>query len=59
MYAIRSYYGIDRAIREFSALAHTVIVVCTDEPTSLTDAYAFIKVMAMDNPGIDIRVVVT
>ncbi len=50
--------GIDRAIREFSAIAHTVIVVCTDEPTSLTDAYAFIKVMAMDNPRIDIRIVV-
>jgi len=36
----------------------TILVVTTDEPTSLTDAYAFIKVTHSERPGADIRVVV-
>ncbi|MBE6459356.1 MAG: MinD/ParA family protein, partial [Alphaproteobacteria bacterium] len=31
---------------------------CTDEPTSLTDAYAFIKIMTMQYPKSDINIVV-
>jgi len=34
------------------------LVLTMDEPTSLTDAYAFIKVMTIENPGTDIRIVV-
>jgi len=34
------------------------MVVTTDEPTALTDAYAFIKVTHMERPGTDMRVVV-
>ncbi len=34
------------------------IVLVSDEPTSLTDAYAFIKLLTMQEPGADIRVVV-
>ena len=33
-------------------------MVTTDEPTSLTDAYAFIKVTHMERPGTDMRIVV-
>jgi flagellar biosynthesis protein FlhG len=35
--------GVDRTVRLFSALATRTLLVTTDEPTSLTDAYAFIK----------------
>ena len=35
-----------------------IIVLCTDEPTSLTDAYAFIKIMAMQYPKSDLNVVI-
>lgn len=35
--------GIEQHVQMMSSLASRVIVVLTDEPTSLTDAYAFIK----------------
>lgn len=35
--------GIEQHVQIMSALAGKVIVIVTDEPTSLTDAYAFIK----------------
>ncbi len=35
--------GVDRTVRMFSATAIHTLLVTTDEPTSLTDAYAFIK----------------
>lgn len=50
--------GIDRTVRQLAAQAQTVLVVTTEEPTSLTDAYALIKVMQRDRPDADIRVVV-
>ena len=38
--------GIDSNVLGFCAAAHEVVVVICDEPASLTDAYAMIKVMA-------------
>lgn len=35
--------GVDRTVRMMSASATKTLLVVTDEPTSLTDAYAFIK----------------
>lgn len=35
--------GVDRTVRMMSASATKTFLVVTDEPTSLTDAYAFIK----------------
>lgn len=35
--------GIEQHVQVMSAIASRVVVVVTDEPTSLTDAYAFIK----------------
>lgn len=35
--------GVDRTVRMLSATATRTLLVATDEPTSLTDAYAFIK----------------
>ena len=38
--------GLDRAVRRMSAWADTLLVVTTEEPTSLTDAYAALKLHA-------------
>ena len=50
--------GIDRTVRNLSNRAGTIIVVTSTEPTSLTDAYAFIKVSLQGNASADIRIVV-
>lgn len=45
--------GIEQHVQVMSSLASKVIVVLTDEPTSLTDAYAFIKLCATrENPPV-------
>ena len=50
--------GVDRAVRQMAGPAAITLVVITDEPTSLTDAYAFIKLSHAANPDADLRVVV-
>lgn len=50
--------GVEKTVRQLAANAGTILVVATDEPTSLTDAYAFIKVTHLERPGTDMRVVV-
>ncbi len=50
--------GIERTVRFLAARAQTCLVVTTDEPTAMTDAYAFIKLLAMNRPGADLRLVV-
>ena len=50
--------GLDRAVRRMSAWADVLLVLATDEPTSLTDAYAVMKLHAADRPQGDVRVVV-
>jgi len=50
--------GVERTVRQLTANVGTVIVVATDEPTSLTDAYAFIKVTHMERPHLNIRIVI-
>ena len=50
--------GIDTTQLLLASIGGTVLVVVTDEPTSLTDAYAFIKVASRLMPRPDMRVVV-
>lgn len=50
--------GIDRTVRFMAAAADKTFVVTTDEPTSLTDAYAFIKLSHAAGQSDNIRVVV-
>jgi flagellar biosynthesis protein FlhG len=50
--------GVDRPVRQMAGPAAITYVVLTDEPTSLTDAYAFIKLARAANPQADLRVVV-
>ena len=50
--------GIDKTVRFMAAGADDVFVVSTDEPTSLTDAYAFIKLSHAAGHADNIHVVV-
>jgi flagellar biosynthesis protein FlhG len=50
--------GIDKTVRFMAAAADATFVVTTDEPTALTDAYAFIKLSHAAGHGENIRVVV-
>jgi flagellar biosynthesis protein FlhG len=50
--------GIDRTVRRISAWSDVLLVVATDEPTSLTDAYAVLKLQNLDRPDGNPRIVV-
>jgi len=56
--------GLDAATRRMAAWADVLLVVATDEPTSLTDAYAVLKLHAADRAALpgqlaaDVRIVV-
>ncbi len=50
--------GLDRSVRRMAAVADILLVVATEEPTSLTDAYAVLKLAAADRPGGDVRLVI-
>lgn len=50
--------GLDRGVRTLAAGADLLLVVATAEPTSLTDAYAVLKLHRRDRPGGDARLVV-
>jgi flagellar biosynthesis protein FlhG len=50
--------GLERPVRILASQTRACFVVSTDEPTSITDAYAFIKVTARDGLTEDIRIVV-
>ncbi len=50
--------GIEKTVRQIAGLAGTCLVVTNDEPTALTDAYAFIKLSVLQNREADLRVVV-
>ena len=50
--------GLEGGVRQVAAWADTLLVLATDEPTSLTDAYATLKLHAADRPSGDMRLVV-
>lgn len=50
--------GLDRSVRDVAAAADTLLVVATEEPTSLTDAYAVLKLHRTDRAAGDQRVVI-
>jgi len=49
--------GVERTVRQLSHYAGTCIVMLTDEPTSLTDAYAFIKASHAERTQTEFRFV--
>jgi len=50
--------GIERPVRQMAGAAAFSYIVINDEPTSLTDAYAFIKLSRAADPKADLRIVV-
>lgn len=50
--------GVGGTVKGLSQVAPRCFIVVTDEPTSLTDGYAFIKVMRYMYPWMDIEIVV-
>lgn len=50
--------GVDRTVRMFSASAARTLLVTTDEPTALTDGYAFIKLGSAAGVAKDVGIVV-
>ncbi len=50
--------GLDRTARRLASVADTLLVVTTEEPTAVTDAYACLKLAALDRPGGDRRIIV-
>jgi flagellar biosynthesis protein FlhG len=50
--------GVDAPMRALTPPAGATLVVATDEPTSLTDAYAYIKLTVMERRDADLRIVV-
>jgi len=43
--------GLERAVRRMASFSDVLLVVATEEPTSLTDAYAVLKLHASDADG--------
>ena len=50
--------GVEEHVRALAGTATRCIVVVTDEPTSLTDAYAFIKLFTAGGATMDIGIVI-
>ncbi|MCL2505740.1 MAG: AAA family ATPase [Alphaproteobacteria bacterium] len=50
--------GIEKIVRQLAGAAKKKYVIINDEPTSLTDAYAFIKVSLLTDKNLDIRIIV-
>lgn len=50
--------GVSKSVKILSGTADNVIVLCTDEPSSLTEAYAYIKVMSSQYPKCLIQMVI-
>lgn len=50
--------GVESHVRTLTHAAGHTIVVITDEPTSLTDAYAFIKIALQSKPDMKFSIVV-
>ena len=50
--------GIERTVRHMAAQSRACLVITTDEPTAITDAYAYIKLTALERLADGIRVIV-
>jgi len=50
--------GLSKSVLSFALAAKEVIIVATPEPTSITDAYAMIKTIVMEDSNKDIKVII-
>ncbi len=49
--------GVQATQRRLLAMADLALIVATEEPTSLTDAYAVLKLLRRDRPDADARII--
>ena len=49
--------GVQIAQRRLLAMADLALIIATEEPTSLTDAYAVLKLLRRDRPDADARII--
>ena len=50
--------GLDQSVRRLMLAADEAVIMTTEEPTALTDAYALIKAMHRQKPGLLPRIIV-
>ena len=50
--------GIEQAVQSLAFIARTCLMVVTDEPTSLTDAYAFIKLCQQQARAPEMKIII-
>jgi flagellar biosynthesis protein FlhG len=50
--------GIGDTVKSLSPIAGSCALIITDEPTSLTDAYAFLKITRRNHPALAIHIVI-
>jgi len=50
--------GIGGTVKNLSKVAGSCILIMTDEPTSLTDGYAFLKVVQRQSPDLKFKIVI-
>ena len=50
--------GVEQGVRRMAAFADLLLVLATEEPTSLTDSYAVLKLHSADRPGGEARIVI-
>ncbi len=50
--------GLEKSVRMFAGSSGNLIIVCSDEPSSMTDAYAFIKIMTLTKAPAKIKIVI-
>lgn len=50
--------GVDQTVRQLCSHAGICIVVTTDEPTALTDAYAFMKLAQLEGSPAEMQIVI-
>ena len=50
--------GLEQSVRQLTIGAGRCLIVCTDDPAAMTDAYAFLKIIRMEQPGAEPAIVV-
>lgn len=50
--------GLERPTRQLTSKVGTCLVVTHDDPSAIADAYAFIRTMSKERPGLDLRIVI-
>ncbi len=50
--------GIQKSVTMLAQIAHEILIITTDSPTALADAYAFIKIMSLSKPASTFKILI-